>query len=357
MSEEESGADKPYEATQRKLEDARKRGEIARSQDALSMVHLAGFLVALYLLFGTVLWPLTLDILRHVEMGFERDLKQGFDGDLTQSMLWIIKIASLVFLVPLSLIIAALLATRQIVFAGEKLHLKLNRISPIANFKKKFGIAGLAEFFKSLAKVSVFAVILWIWFRDTTRRFDFSVRLEDGAMLAHLLEVCLAWLWHVFAVYVVFSGIDILWQRHQHAQKNRMSHKEMKDEHKNEEGDESVRAQRRARAQEIATNRMLVEVPQSTVVIVNPTHYAVALKWTGGMSEVPKCVAKGVDETAFRIREIAVASGVPIYSDPPTARKLHATLKIGAEIKVDHYKAVAIAIGHARRIQKLARQR
>ena len=131
----------------------------------------------------------------------------------------------------------------------------------------------------------------------------------------------------------------------------------MKDEHKNEEGDETIRQQRRAKAQEIATNRMLLDVPGSTVVIVNPTHYAVALKWTGGKNEVPRCVAKGVDETAFRIREIALTSGVPLYSDPPTARELHGSVKLGEEIRLDHYKAVAIAMGHARRVQKMARQR
>jgi flagellar biosynthesis protein FlhB len=206
-----------------------------------------------------------------------------------------------------------------------------------------------------VAKLLVFSMILFLWLRDTQTHFETTVLFEEPAALIKIRDLALTWLWFLLATYVAFACFDLLWQTREHAQKNRMSHKEMKDEHKNEEGDETIRQQRRAKAEEIATNRMLLDVPKAAVIIVNPTHYAVALKWTGGKKEVPKCVAKGVDETARKIRDIAVQSGVPLYQDPATARHLHATVKIGATINHDHYKAVAVAMSYAQRIQKMAR--
>ena len=129
------------------------------------------------------------------------------------------------------------------------------------------------------------------------------------------------------------------------------------DETKKQEGDPHMKQQRRERGTQIAMNKMLCDVPNADVIVVNPTHYAVALKWNRDGGEVPVCVAKGVDEVAGRIREIAAENAVPIYSDPPTARALHATVEIGAPILPDHYRAVAAAIRFADRMRQLARAR
>ena len=128
----------------------------------------------------------------------------------------------------------------------------------------------------------------------------------------------------------------------------------MMDELKQSEGDPFMKRQRQQRGQEIATNRMLVDVPTADVVIVNPTHFAVALKWDRTAKQAPICVAKGTDETAARIRELAHECAVPIHSDPPTARALHAEIDIGQEIGQAHYKAVAAAIRFAEKIRKKA---
>ena len=134
-----------------------------------------------------------------------------------------------------------------------------------------------------------------------------------------------------------------------------MTHQELKDENKQSEGDPHMRASRRDRGREIASNRMLHDVPNADVVIVNPTHYAVALKWSRAENAVPVCVAKGADELARRIRVRAEQAGVPIHSDPPTARSIHAMVEVGQMIHPDHYKAVAAAIVFADRMR--ARQR
>ena len=131
-----------------------------------------------------------------------------------------------------------------------------------------------------------------------------------------------------------------------------MSRKELTDETKNSEGDPHMKQQRRQKGVSIAMNQMLADVPEADVIIVNPTHYAVALKWDRLSPGAPVCVAKGVDLVAARIRERATEAGVPIHSDPPTARALHATLEIGQQVPHDHYKAVAAAIRFADRIRK-----
>jgi flagellar biosynthetic protein FlhB len=151
--------------------------------------------------------------------------------------------------------------------------------------------------------------------------------------------------------------IDLLWQHFSHRQKLRMSRKEMQDEYKQNEGDPHMKQQRRQRGYDIATNRMLKDVPGADVVIVNPEHYAVALRWDRMPGRAPVCVAKGVDAVAARIRERAQQAGVPIHRDPPTARALHATTEIGAEIAPDHYRTVAAAIRFAEQIRARVRDR
>jgi flagellar biosynthetic protein FlhB len=139
--------------------------------------------------------------------------------------------------------------------------------------------------------------------------------------------------------------------------KHRMSHKEMRDEHKQMEGDPHMKQERRQRAIDIAMNKMLADVPDADVVVVNPTHYAVALKWDRKRGTAPKCVAKGVDEVAAKIREIAAENGVALHSDPPTARAIHASVEVGDEIRPEHYRAVAAAIRFAEALRKKARRR
>ena len=345
--------DKPYEASRRKLEEARKKGEIVRSQDVINLAVLALLLVGIYVVFGGIATALTLDIAQFLSDGVSRN--RALDGSRILGVVagWVLPLLGVLFIAPFALVAAGLVGTRQMLFTPDKLKLKLNRISLIANAKKKYGWSGLFEFAKNAGKFVVFAGVLAMLLSDNYRLFQTAILRGEHMALAKIYEGALKFLWIALVVYVVFAALDTIWQIKEHAKKNRMSHHELKEEHKNEEGDENIRQQRRAKAEEIATNRMLLDVPKATVVITNPTHYAVALQWSGGQDAVPKCVARGTDETARKIREIAIQSGVPLYRDPPTARELYATVKTGMTIDRDHYKAVAIAIGYARRIQGL----
>jgi flagellar biosynthetic protein FlhB len=156
---------------------------------------------------------------------------------------------------------------------------------------------------------------------------------------------------------MVIGAIDYFWQYFEHIRTNRMSHKELTDEMKESEGDPYMKNERRRRGIDIALNRMIADVAKADVVVVNPTHYAVALKWARDQGSAPICVAKGVDEIAARIRAAAAEAGVPVHRDPPTARAIHATVELGAEIRPEHYRAVAAAIRFAERMRERARHR
>ena len=184
-----------------------------------------------------------------------------------------------------------------------------------------------------------------------------SSAIEPGPLAALMAREVQRFLILFLAVSVAFGLADYLWQKLEFARRHRMTRKELTDEMKESEGDPHFKADRRRRAQEIATNRMLADVPKADVVIVNPTHYAVALAWARGKDAAPRCVAKGVDEIAARIRERAQENGVPVRRDPPTARALFATVEIGREIRPEHYAAVAAAIRFSDAMRKKARRR
>ncbi|SHH64267.1 EscU/YscU/HrcU family type III secretion system export apparatus switch protein [Marivita hallyeonensis] len=353
---DDADSDKPYEASRRKLEDARKKGEIVRSQDVVSLGLFASLLVGLAIVTKSLLWPVFTDLRALYFEGVWEEHGEGFDGLFTTIVSSLLPLLAAIFVLPVVAIIAGLIAGRQIIFTPSKLAPKLSKVSPLANAKKKFGPSGLFEFAKSTLKFLCYCLLAYLFYDTFSGFFGQTILFESYGVLQRMYHVTATWFWSILGILAVFAAIDVMWQVHAHAKKNRMSHKELKDEHKNEEGDESMRQQRRARAEEIATNRMLLDVPKAAVVITNPTHYAIALKWDGGTEEVPKLVAKGADETARKIRELAIQSGVPIYSDPPTARLLYATVGIGSFINRDHYKAAAIAIGYARRIQGMQKR-
>ncbi|MCR9109164.1 flagellar type III secretion system protein FlhB [Marivita sp. XM-24bin2] len=348
--------DKPYEATRRKLEEARKKGEIVRSQDVVNFVGLALLMSAILALFNGTVTDLVLQLSEFVRQSVSE--RRPLDGAVVFGFAKtaLMPILLILFVAPMVAMIVGLIAAKQVLFTGDKIKPKLNRVSLLANAKKKFGWSGLFEFTKNFVKFLVFAIWMAVFIQDGHELFEMAIMRGEHLALANTFEVATRWLWLTLGTYAVLAVIDALWQTREHARKNRMSHQEMKDEHKNEEGDANIRQQRRAKAEEIATNRMLLDVPKAVVVITNPTHYAIALQWGGEANTVPKCVARGTDETARKIREIAIQSGVPLYRDPPTARQLYSEVKVGMIIESTHYKAVAAAIGYARRVQEKVRK-
>ena len=229
--------------------------------------------------------------------------------------------------------------------------------SLIGNAKNKFGRAGLFEFFKSFVKLVLYSVCLAIYLRVHLPDMVSAANTDAVSVVQMMGRLGLNFLWLAVLISVGLGAIDAVFQFAEHRRKNMMTRKEIMDENKDAEGDPHMKQKRRQKGQSIAMNQMMGEVPEADVVIVNPTHYATALKWSRLPGSAPICVAKGVDEVALTIREKAVAAGVPVHSDPPTARALYASVEIGQEIPEDHYRAVAAAIRFADEMRLRARGR
>ena len=360
MADQDDSADKSHEPTPRKLEQARKKGEIPRAPDLLTAMAYFGLMVAAAGAGGQSMLNLADVMTAFIEQPdrlrllFFRDGAASTVGQLISASF---DSVLPLFLVPPAFILLALLATRAILFTPSKLAPKISRISPIQNAKNKYGSRGLFEFLKSFVKLMVYSVILAMFLSAEAERITGIVRATPEEVAGLMTSLMLRFLMLVVIVAAVIGAIDILWQRADHTKRNRMSQKEMRDEHKESEGDPYMKQQRRMRGQEIAMQQMMTDVPKADVVIVNPTHFAVALKWNRAPGSAPVCVAKGTDHVAARIRECARDAGVPIHSDPPTARALHASVEIGQEVQPEHYKPVAAAIRFAEEMRRKVRER
>ena len=358
MADEDEGSEKPFEATPRKLEEARKRGDFPVSQDLVTFGVYLGVLAAGMFL---GLWSINQTGLALLPFIAAPDLlaPEVFGGNgrfVQQDMIVAFSFGTLGwFLLPFLFALGVAFLQGALVFAGQKLQPKLNRISPIKNAKQKYGPDGLFNFAKSAFKLGIYSLVLFLVFRSRLEDILNMPALPVAAILQLTVELCFRFLVASAIVIFVIAVIDFAWQRSQFLRRQRMSLKELKDELKETEGDPYTKQARRQMAQDIATNRMLADVPSADVVVVNPEHYAVALKWVRLRGTAPVCVAKGLDAVADRIREIAGESGVPIYRDPPTARALFATVDIGEEIPVEHYQAIAAAIRFADAMREKAR--
>ena len=359
MSDQDtSSAEKEHEASPQKLVEARKKGDIPRSADLLAAASLAGFVLAILWLGGGFIDRL--GTTGAVLLDQSDRLAPLVSGGGTAQMAGILAAFVLPFfllmLFPLMAVIAALFAIRGFVVAPDNLAPKLSRISPISVARHKFGPEGLAEFAKGLVKLGLVSTVLYLFFAARLPEMLGLVHLSATLSVAVMGRMVVEFMGLVLVLSLVIAGVDYLWQVHLHRQRNRMSRKELLDEFKESEGDPHLRAARRRRAEDVATNRMLADVAMADVVVVNPTHYAVALRWDRAGGTAPICVAKGVDEIARVIRERAAEHDVPIHNDPPTARALHATIDIGQPIRIEHYRAVAGAIRFADTMRRKARR-
>lgn len=359
MSEEEDEDDKEHEASQQKLDRAREDGDIPKSADLQTAVATGGFLLAL---FGFGAWAVQSSGSAGMVLLDQADrlsslVMAGGSGPVGGILLAVAGPPLALLVLGPVLVLALLVATRGFVVAPSKLAPKLSRISLIETAGHKFGVEGLVEFAKSTVKLCLVALVLYYFIAERLEEILATLYLTPAMSGALMARMTLHFLAIVFLIQLILGGVDFVWQNHQHRQRQRMSRKEVMDEFKESEGDPHLKAARRQRAQEVAANNMLSDVASANVVVVNPTHYAVALKWDRAKGGAPVCVAKGVDEIARKIRERAAEHGVPIHRDPPTARAIHATVEVGQEIRVEQYRAVAAAIRFAEAMRRRARRK
>ncbi len=359
MSDSEDEADKTHEPSQKKLDDARKKGQIVRSADVTSAMVYGGFLLTFTVWGGRSVTDLGSSLQSlFINAGLlpKTSEPNTFSPFLFASLAETGRTTVAWFVIPAIAALLAIFAQQALTFTPSNLQFKLSRISIASNAKNKFGGNGLFEFVKSTIKLIAYSLVLGIFLFNRLELLMTMPNSEPGPALLLLVDILLQLMGMVLIVAVIIAAVDYLWQYFAHMQRQRMSLKELKDELKESDGDPAMKQNRRARAQEIATRQMAAEVQKSDVIIVNPTHYAVALKWSKNRGSAPKCVAKGVDEVALQIRSLAQAAGVPIHHDPTTARALYATVNLDQEISVEHYQAVAVAIRFAENMRQKARK-
>ena len=355
MSEDDS--EKSHEPSQKRLDDARKRGDVPRSPDLTTAAVYAGVLLALTLAGSTALQQAgsaAVTLIGQSDRLAPMILKAGrapTAGLLTAFVMPFLPILAL----PMLAAILSLVAQRGLILSPEKIAPKLSRISPIAAFGQKFGREGLFAFGKSLTKMIVTCLLVAVLLPRHADDLLISLQLSPGQSSILLFQILTEFLFLALLSTLSFGGLDYGWQYLQHRRRNMMSRQEMVEESRDSEGDPHMKGHRRQRGREIALSRMLQDVASADVVLVNPTHYAVALKWRRGDRSAPILLAKGADDIAARIREKAAEAGVPLHRDPPTARAIYATVEIGSPILPAHFKAVAAAIRFAEAMRKRAK--
>lgn len=362
MADQKSPAsdDKQFAPSQQRLQRAREQGDVPYSMELTNTATYA----ALWIVVMTAGGWMAKETLELLAGFFTRPeaVKDSLIGARSAHGLttMLLKIGFNVAPVFVSLAAAAALsiaAQRALVFAPSKLEFKWGRLSFVDNAKQKYGADGLFEFLKGAVKLSAILAIIGFAMKDQLLELPQLALLPPSSFGGVAERATVYFLGLVTMTAALIAVIDFPWRRFQYEKKLRMSLEELKRENRENEGDPHLKNARRERASAIARNRMLSDVPTANVVIVNPTHYAVALAWDRKKRGAPICVAKGVDELAARIREIAAESGVPIRRDAPTARSIYGLVEIGAEIRRDHYAAVAAAIHFADEIRRKAKMK
>ena len=349
---EEDDSSKTEEPTAKRLQKAREQGQIVQSQEFKSwMMLLAGGLTVLG--FAPYLMRRIYNLGRMVvESSFAIHVEplqmRSFLADLS---VWAVVTLGPIIGVLVLVAIVGNIAQSGTTFSPEKIKAKYDKVDPIKGLKKKFSVNQLMDFVKSILKLILVAgVALGL---SLPFLADIAVIPTIPLVLTldriHILAIWLTV--GTVAVMTVVAIADYIYQRYSFMKQMRMTKQEVKEEHRQSEGDPQVKAQIRKLRVQRARQRMMAAIPDADVVITNPTHFAVALQYDMVGMPAPKVVAKGMDSLAFRIREVAEAHEIPIVEDPPLARALYASVELDEHIPPEHYKAVAEIIGYVMRLR------
>jgi flagellar biosynthetic protein FlhB len=250
--------------------------------------------------------------------------------------------------------VAGNMIQHRLVWSGESLKPQFSKISPLAGMKRLFSKQAIANFVKGLIKLLVVGGVMTALLWPQRNRLEGLVATDILGTLFFTQSLALELLGVVVAILALVAAADFFFQYRQWFEKQKMSLQEMKEEFKQTEGDPTIKARIRQLRQTKMKKRMMAAVPTASVIITNPTHFAVALKYDRGMN-APLCVAKGMDALALKIREVAGQHSIPIVENPPLARALHATVEVDQEIPPEHYKAVAEVIGYVMKLRNSVR--
>jgi len=346
MAEDHDDAEKTEDPTQKRLDDAIKRGDVVKSQEVNAWFVLAAAGLVLLTFSGPMSTQLTATFRGILENSWRISADGGGLMRLARSLsLETLAAVAIPFLLLMLAAVGGNAIQHRLVWSGHSLIPRLSKISPIAGAKRLFSKQSLANFAKGLAKLVVVGTIATVLLWPARKRLEGLVATDPAAIAPFTRTLSLQLFGGVVAILAIIAAADYLFQYRTWYERQKMSLQEQKEEFKQSEGDPHVKARIRQLRQARMKKRMMAAVPKASVIITNPTHYSVALQYERGMS-APVCVAKGADNLAFKIREVGRAHDVPVVENVPLARALYATVDVDEEIPVEHYHAVAEIIGY-----------
>ncbi|HBV85999.1 flagellar biosynthesis protein FlhB [Desulfosporosinus sp.] len=344
-------SEKKHPATPRRKEEARKKGQVFKSQEVISALMLLGLVAVLRFWIPAMLTRI--EYLFPYVLGLSAEWNERTVASLMLNTLWIgIQIMAPIFGTAFVIALISNYIQVGVLFTGESMKPQLSRLSLISGAKRMFGVKAWVELAKSLMKVILIGYFLYASVRDRLHVYPALQQLNVGQGAIFLAEALMELAWNISLSFLGIAAFDYIYQRWDYEKNLRMSHEDLKQEYKQTEGNPELKSELKKRQRAMAMSRMMQDMKQADVVVTNPTHYAVALRYDQKVQSAPYVVAKGQDQVALKMRELAKEYDLVIMENKPLARALYAQVDIGQGIPADLYKAVAEVLAFVYRLKK-----
>jgi flagellar biosynthetic protein FlhB len=351
MADDQDKSQQTEDATQKRLDEAFAHGDVVKSTEVTAFILLAGGALALAMFGHGIAENLARFLMRFIQRPEQMDVTGA-------SLMEMMRISALktgmilgpFFAVMMGAGLAGNLLQSRPSFTLDKIKPDFSKLSIPAGLTRMFGPDGWMNLLKGLLKIAIVGMAIWTQLWPERGNLEAILGQSTGDVVADMAHLLFKVFIAALSALAVIAAADYFFQRYRFFQRNKMSKQEIKEEYRQSEGDPQVKAKVRQIRNERARKRMMAAVPSATVVIMNPTHFAVALKYESGKMAAPVCVAKGIDAVALRIRAVAEENDVPVVENPPLARALHASVEIDETVPPEHFKAVAQVIGYVMRL-------
>lgn len=352
MADDQDDSQKTEDPTQRRIEEAVKKGQVASSREVTNFLMLVTLTLSIVMLAPYVMREATLFLSKYITQAHDISLDtNSYHLVFTELFKGIVVLIMLPIGATVIVAFLSSLLQNGFIISTEPITPKLEKISVLKGLKRMFSMKSFMEFIKGIIKITVVGVVatisIWPELGLITNLHDYDV----GGIMAVLKRLSIKMLLGVCLVMAVIAVLDFLYQKFEYLKSMRMSKQDLKDEYKQSEGNPEIKAKLRNLRMERARNRMMADVPNADVIITNPTHFAVALQYDTASHAAPMLIAKGADKVAFRIREVGEENDVPIVQNPPLTRALYEAVDINEQIPEEHFKAVAEIIAYVYKLK------
>ena len=340
--------DKTEPATSKKLNDIRKEGQVAKSKEIITAISLMSLFIILKVYLSSLGTGL-IDVYKEIYSSVPLVISESASGlqtrmattVLRQVIVDVVKLAIPILIVAVVIAVLGNMLQQKWMVTAKPLQPKLSKLSPISGLKRMFSVRQLMELLKSIAMIALIMVVVYTTIKSKMNVLLTFYDVGLNAALSTIGSIIIDLGIKISAVFLIVGFVDLIYQRHKFKNDNMMTKQEVKDEYKNSEGDPQVKGQIRRKMQEISRRRMMQQLPEADVVITNPTHFAVALKYEPNAGKAPVVIAKGADYLAFQIKDKAKEYNIAIVENKPLARILYHNIDVGMEIPPELYQAVA----------------